>query len=56
MLPVSLPGCTRRARPGQAYRPNPVEDLPSYPDFSKVLPDRVAWWSAGHRPARVPTR
>lgn len=54
MLLVSLPGYTRRARPAQAYRPTPVEDLLSYPDFVKVLLDWVAWWNTEHYPAGVP--
>ncbi|MCM9077393.1 transposase family protein [Streptomyces spororaveus] len=54
MLLVSLPGYTRRARPAQAYRPTPLEDLLSYPDFVKVLLDWVAWWNSEHRPAGVP--
>ncbi|WP_443065923.1 transposase [Streptomyces sp. NBC_00503] len=51
MLLVSLPGYTHRARPAEAYRPDPVEDLLSYPDFVKVLLDWVAWWNTEHRPA-----
>ncbi|MET8754711.1 Mu transposase C-terminal domain-containing protein [Streptomyces sp. NPDC004667] len=51
MLLVSLPGYTRRARPAQAYRPDPVGDLLPYPDFVKVLLDWVAWWNTEHRPA-----
>ncbi|MEV6574202.1 transposase family protein [Streptomyces sp. NPDC051577] len=35
MLLVSLPGYTHRARPAEAYRPDPPEDLLSYPDFVK---------------------
>ncbi|MEW2371444.1 transposase family protein [Streptomyces sp. NPDC006656] len=51
MLLVSLPGYTRRARPAQAYRPDPVEDLLAYPDFVEVLLDWVAWWNTEHRPS-----
>ncbi|WP_053693906.1 hypothetical protein [Streptomyces sp. WM6372] len=51
MLLVSLPGYTRRARPVEAYRPDPVEDLLSYPDFVKALLDGVAWWNTEHHPA-----
>ncbi|MEU8943680.1 Mu transposase C-terminal domain-containing protein [Streptomyces goshikiensis] len=51
MLLVSLPGYTRRARPAEAYRADPVEDLLPYPDFVKVLLDWVAWWNTEHRPA-----
>ncbi|MER6717160.1 Mu transposase C-terminal domain-containing protein [Streptomyces sp. NPDC000877] len=54
MLLVSLPGYTRRARPAQAQRPDPVEELLSYPDFVRVLLDWVAWWNTEHRPAGVP--
>ncbi|MET9324973.1 Mu transposase C-terminal domain-containing protein [Streptomyces sp. NPDC003038] len=54
MLLVSLPGYTRRARPTQAHRPDPVEDLLSYPDFVRVLLDWVAWWNTEHHPAGVP--
>ncbi len=54
MLLVSLPGYTRRARPAQAYRPDPVEGLLSYPDFVQVLLDWVAWWNTEHHPAGVP--
>ncbi|MFJ6054642.1 Mu transposase C-terminal domain-containing protein [Streptomyces sp. NPDC092307] len=54
MLLVSLPGYTRRARPAQAYRPTPVGDLLSYPDFVKVLLDWVDWWNSEHHPAGVP--
>lgn len=49
MLLVSLPGYTHRARPAEAYRPDPVEGLLSYPDFVKVLLDWVTW-------ARPPTK
>jgi putative transposase len=51
MLLVSLPGYTRRARPAEAYRTDPVEGLLPYPDFVKVLLDWVAWWNTEHRPA-----
>ncbi|MFI9185218.1 Mu transposase C-terminal domain-containing protein [Streptomyces goshikiensis] len=51
MLLVSLPGYTHRARPAEAYHPDPVEDLLSYPDFVKVLLDWVAWWNTEHHPA-----
>ncbi|MEJ8640222.1 transposase family protein [Streptomyces sp. MS2.AVA.5] len=51
MLLVSLPGYTHRARPAEAYRPDPAEDLLSYPDFVKVLLDWVAWWNTEHHPA-----
>ncbi|MFE1558125.1 Mu transposase C-terminal domain-containing protein [Streptomyces sp. NPDC058734] len=51
MLLVSLPGYTHRARPAEAYRPDPVEGLLSYPDFVKVLLDWVAWWNTEHHPA-----
>ncbi|MFJ5635731.1 AAA family ATPase [Streptomyces goshikiensis] len=51
MLLVSLPGNTHRARPVEAYHPDPVEDLLSYPDFVKVLLDWVAWWNTEHHPA-----
>lgn len=51
MLLVSLPGYTHRARPAEAYRPDRVEDLLSYPDFVKVLLDWVAWWNTEHHPA-----
>ncbi|MFF1498176.1 Mu transposase C-terminal domain-containing protein [Streptomyces sp. NPDC058304] len=51
MLLVSLPGYTHRARPAEAYRSDPVEDLLSYPDFVKVLLDWVAWWNTEHHPA-----
>lgn len=51
MLLVSLPGYTHRARPAEAYHPDPVEDLLSYPDFVKVLLDWVAWWNTEHQPA-----
>lgn len=51
MLLVALPGCTHRARPAEAYRPDPVEDLLSYPDFVKVLLDWVVWWNTEHQPA-----
>lgn len=54
MLLVSLPGYTRRARPAQAHRPDPVENLLSYPDFVKVLLDWVAWWNTEHHPSGVP--
>lgn len=37
MLSASLPGYACRARPAQAYRSTPVEDLLSYPDFFGVL-------------------
>ncbi|MFV5996131.1 integrase catalytic domain-containing protein, partial [Streptomyces sp. NPDC056231] len=50
MLLVSLPGYTHRARPAEAYRPDRVEDLLSYPDFVKVLLDWVAWWNTEHHP------
>ncbi|WP_413777868.1 transposase [Streptomyces sp. AM8-1-1] len=50
MLLVSLPGYTHRARSAEACRPDPVEDLLSYPDFVKVLLEWVAWWNTGHRP------
>ncbi|MFE5516007.1 transposase family protein [Streptomyces sp. NPDC056529] len=33
MLLVSLPGYTHRARPAEAYHPDPVEELLPYPDF-----------------------
>ncbi|MFJ7272337.1 Mu transposase C-terminal domain-containing protein [Streptomyces sp. NPDC099050] len=51
MLLVSLPGYTHRARPAEAYRPDAVEDLLSYPDFVKILLDWVAWWNTEHHPA-----
>ncbi|WP_443056807.1 transposase [Streptomyces sp. NBC_00667] len=51
MLLVSLPGYTRRARPAEAYRTDPVEGLLPYPDFVKVLLDWVVWWNTEHRPA-----
>ncbi|WP_229919782.1 transposase family protein [Streptomyces minutiscleroticus] len=51
MLLVSLPGYTRRARPAEVYRPDPVEELLPYADFVKVLLDWVAWWNTEHRPA-----
>lgn len=51
MLLVALPGYTRRARPAQAYQPDRVEDLLTYPDFVKVLLDWVAWWNTEHHPA-----
>ncbi|MFC8583038.1 Mu transposase C-terminal domain-containing protein [Streptomyces sp. NPDC057217] len=51
MLLVSLPGCTHRARPGEAYHPDPVEELLPYPDFVKVLLDWVAWWNTEYHPA-----
>ncbi|WP_317937036.1 Mu transposase C-terminal domain-containing protein [Streptomyces cellostaticus] len=51
MLLVSLPGYTHRARPAQAYRPDPVEDLLSYPDFVKVLLNWVTCWNTEHQPA-----
>ncbi|MCY0935165.1 Mu transposase C-terminal domain-containing protein [Streptomyces sp. H34-S4] len=51
MLLVSLPGYTHRARPAEAYHPDPVVDLLSYPDFVKVLLDWVAWWNTEHHPA-----
>ncbi|WP_254211224.1 Mu transposase C-terminal domain-containing protein [Streptomyces sp. ADI95-16] len=51
MLLVALPGYTRRARPAEAYRPDPVEELLAYSDFVRVLLDWVAWWNAEHRPA-----
>ncbi|MFE6132607.1 Mu transposase C-terminal domain-containing protein [Streptomyces sp. NPDC056437] len=50
MLLVSLPGYTHRARSAEACRPDPVEDLLSYPDFVKVLLEWVVWWNTGHRP------
>lgn len=54
MLLVSLPGYTRRARLAQAQRPDPVEELLSYPDFVQVLLDWVVWWNTEHRPSGVP--
>ncbi len=51
MLLVSLPGYTHRARPAEAYCPDLVEELLSYPDFVKVLLDWVAWWNTEHHPA-----
>ncbi|WP_272263120.1 Mu transposase C-terminal domain-containing protein [Streptomyces xanthophaeus] len=51
MLLVSLPGYTHRARPAEAYHPDGVEDLLSYPDFVKVLLDWVSWWNTEHHPA-----
>jgi putative transposase len=54
MLLVSLPGYTRRARPAQAHRPDPVEDLLSYPEFVRVLLGWVAWWNTEHHPTGVP--
>ncbi|MFE6744146.1 Mu transposase C-terminal domain-containing protein [Streptomyces tubercidicus] len=51
MLLVSLPGYTHRACPAEAYHPDPVEELLSYPDFVKVLLDWVAWWNTEHQPA-----
>ncbi|WP_064457887.1 Mu transposase C-terminal domain-containing protein [Streptomyces hygroscopicus] len=54
MLLVCLPGYIRRARPAQAYQPDPVEDLLSYPDFVQALLDWVAWWNTGHHPAGLP--
>lgn len=51
MLLVSLPGYTHRARPAEAYHPDPVEELLSYPDFVKVLLDWVRWWNTEHHPA-----
>ncbi|MFE2462993.1 hypothetical protein [Streptomyces sp. NPDC059402] len=54
MLLVSLPGYTRRARPAQAQRSDPVEELLSYPDLVRVLLDWVAWWNPEHYPFGVP--
>ncbi len=51
MLLVSLPGYTHRARPAEAYHPDPVGELLSYPDFVKVLLDWVRWWNTEHHPA-----
>ncbi|MFJ7209291.1 Mu transposase C-terminal domain-containing protein [Streptomyces sp. NPDC098789] len=51
MLLVSLPGYTHRARPAEAYHPDPVGDLLSYPDFVRVVLDWVVWWNTEHHPA-----
>ncbi|GAA2350356.1 Mu transposase C-terminal domain-containing protein [Streptomyces kunmingensis] len=50
MLFVAMPGYTRRARAGEAYRPDRSEDLLPFEDFVQALLDWVAWWNTEHHP------
>lgn len=51
MFLISLPGCTRRARPMGAHHPDVVGDLLSFADFVETLLGWVRWWNTQHRPS-----
>ncbi|MGA5142987.1 Mu transposase C-terminal domain-containing protein [Streptomyces azureus] len=51
MFLVSLPGCTHRARPVGAHRPDEVADLLSFADFVDALLGWVRWWNTEHQPS-----